>query len=139
MCLKASPHDPCLYTGSPITGGGPIYIGLYVDDFVYFRKYDRVEKNSPYPYHPRSKLTGGGSQTGFLAPRFNCPVTIKAISRSISSSHNFLNTHQNTLALETVTWTPSLHHNSPVSLFNLFPSQNYPQHNGVYARIGNKA
>ena len=42
MVLAASPHDPFVYMVSLTPGGGPVYIGLYVDNFFYFRKYDAV-------------------------------------------------------------------------------------------------
>ena len=42
--LKASPHDPCAYMGYLIPGGNPIYIGIYVDAFLYFRESDTLEE-----------------------------------------------------------------------------------------------
>ncbi len=43
MGLKASDHCPCLFTGVLIPGEPPIYIGIYVDDIIYFSASDHVE------------------------------------------------------------------------------------------------
>jgi len=42
--LKNSPSSPCLFTGTLIEGGPPIYIGIYVDDIIYFSPDDAVER-----------------------------------------------------------------------------------------------
>ena len=44
MVLKDYTHNPCVYTWYLIPGGAKIYIGLYVDDFVYFSESDAVEE-----------------------------------------------------------------------------------------------
>ena len=44
MGLTDSTHNPCLYVVPLTPGGNPIYIGVYVYDFVYFREYDEVEE-----------------------------------------------------------------------------------------------
>eukprot|EP00957_Ditylum_brightwellii_P034607 2623914-Ditylum_brightwellii.AAC.1 len=41
--LVSCPNAPCMFTGSLIKDELPIYIGLYVDDFVYFLASDKVE------------------------------------------------------------------------------------------------
>ena len=38
-----SPNS-CLFAGNIIEGGPPIYIGIYVDDIIYFSTSDSVEK-----------------------------------------------------------------------------------------------
>jgi hypothetical protein len=45
MGLKASDHSPCLFTGVLIPGEPPIYVGIYVDDIIYFSASDNVEKH----------------------------------------------------------------------------------------------
>ena len=40
--IAAYPHDPSVYMCSLTRGGPTIYVGLYLDHFVYFRKYDVV-------------------------------------------------------------------------------------------------
>ena len=43
--LCPSSHNSCLFVGSPIPGKPPIYVALYVDDFVYFSADPDVEKH----------------------------------------------------------------------------------------------
>ena len=42
--LKPLPNAPCIFTGSIIPGEPPIWVGLYVDDFIYSSSSDLVEK-----------------------------------------------------------------------------------------------
>jgi hypothetical protein len=42
--LKNSSTSPCLFIGHPIDGGPPIYVGVYVDDIIYFSSSDDVER-----------------------------------------------------------------------------------------------
>jgi hypothetical protein len=44
MGVECSPTSPCLFKGVLIEGQPPIYIGLYVDDIIYFSVSDEVEK-----------------------------------------------------------------------------------------------
>jgi hypothetical protein len=44
MGLKCSDNSPCLFTGVLIPGQPPIYVGIYVDDIIYFSVSDEVEK-----------------------------------------------------------------------------------------------
>jgi hypothetical protein len=44
MGLKQSATSPCTFIGHPVAGGPPIYIGIYVDDIIYFSVSDDVEK-----------------------------------------------------------------------------------------------
>jgi hypothetical protein len=41
--LKAHPSSPCLFSGTLIKGQPPLYLGLYVDDFIYFSESDQVD------------------------------------------------------------------------------------------------
>jgi hypothetical protein len=43
MGLKSSPTSPCLFVSSLIPGLPPIYVGIYVDDIIYFSLNDTVE------------------------------------------------------------------------------------------------
>jgi hypothetical protein len=42
--LECSTLSPCLFTGVLIPGQPPIYVGIYVDDIIYFSVSDAVEK-----------------------------------------------------------------------------------------------
>jgi len=44
MGLKSCPSSPCIFTGTLIPGHPPIYVGIYVDDIIYFSPNDEVEK-----------------------------------------------------------------------------------------------
>ncbi len=44
MGLKQSPTSPCIFMGTLIEGGPMIYVGIYVDDIIYFSSDDNVEK-----------------------------------------------------------------------------------------------
>jgi hypothetical protein len=55
MGLQQSITSPCIFIGNLIEGGPPIYIGIYVDDIIYFSNSDNVEKRF------ESLLSGIGS------------------------------------------------------------------------------
>jgi len=44
MGLKQSSTSPCIFVGTLIEGGPIIYVGIYVDDIIYFSSSDQVEK-----------------------------------------------------------------------------------------------
>ena len=41
--LKSKPNSTCVFTGRIVPDQPPLYVGLYVDDFVYFSTSDAVE------------------------------------------------------------------------------------------------
>ena len=41
--LKKCPHSPCLFAGRILQNKPPIYVGIYVDDYIYFSTSDEVE------------------------------------------------------------------------------------------------
>jgi hypothetical protein len=46
MCgLKPCPNSPCFFYGHPIPGKPPLYLAVYVDDFIYFYPDDKVERH----------------------------------------------------------------------------------------------
>ena len=42
--LQKCPNAPCLFKGTIIKGEPPLFLGLYVDDFVFFSTSPKVEK-----------------------------------------------------------------------------------------------
>jgi hypothetical protein len=44
MGLKSSPTSRCIFFGTLIEGEPPIYVGIYVDDIIYFSLSDAVER-----------------------------------------------------------------------------------------------
>ena len=55
-----------------IKGHPPIYIGLYVDDFIYFSDSDEVEKKFEEQFGSQVKTTFDGDITHFLGINFTC-------------------------------------------------------------------
>jgi hypothetical protein len=43
MGLRPMSHDSCLFVGTPVPGKAPIYVALFVNDFVYFSPDSDVE------------------------------------------------------------------------------------------------
>jgi hypothetical protein len=44
MGLRQSTTSPCIFTGVLIEGGPPIYVGIYVDNIIYFSGSNEVEQ-----------------------------------------------------------------------------------------------
>jgi hypothetical protein len=44
MGLQSSDNSPCLFMGTLIDGEAPIYVGIYVNDIIYFSSSDKVER-----------------------------------------------------------------------------------------------
>jgi hypothetical protein len=44
MGLKNSEHSPCLFTGVLVPGEPLIFVGIYVDDIIYFSVSEKVEQ-----------------------------------------------------------------------------------------------
>ena len=70
--LKQSPHSKCIFHGSLEKGQPPIYVGLYVDDFIYFSSCDKTEKIFEQELAKQVKTTFEGTVTHFLGIAFDC-------------------------------------------------------------------
>ena len=68
--LHQCPNSPCLFTGTIIKDQPPIYLGLYVDDFVYFSRSDKVEKEFESQMKSRIQVDFMGRVSYFLGIRF---------------------------------------------------------------------
>ena len=44
MGFRAIDQDKCVLKCSPIEGEPPIYVGIYVDNFIYYSKSDKVDE-----------------------------------------------------------------------------------------------
>lgn len=44
MKLKSSENSPCIFTGVLVPGEPPTFLGIYVDDIIYFSSSDSVER-----------------------------------------------------------------------------------------------
>ena len=70
MGLHPLTHSPCIFTGSIIEGEPPLYLGLYVDDFVYFSASTKVESKFETVFGSKIKTTFNGPVTHFLGITF---------------------------------------------------------------------
>ena len=71
--LTRCPNSPCLYSGTFIPGQPPIYLGLYVDDFVFFSQSPKVETyfQDQFATHV-TKVTFTDEIDFFLGIKFDC-------------------------------------------------------------------
>ena len=81
--LTASPHNPCLYMGNPKSSetsqtyveavsftAKPLYVGLYVNDFVYFSEDPEMEKRFKQELAKKRKVDFMGPVGWFLGTHF---------------------------------------------------------------------
>ena len=59
-------QDNCVYKCTPIEGQPSIYVGLYVDDLVYYSKSDKVEEWSKNYLKPHVKVAFMDDASWFL-------------------------------------------------------------------------
>jgi hypothetical protein len=70
MGLKNSPNSPCLFVGSLVPGEPPIYVGIYVDDIIYFSPSDVVESKFETLLSSIGNVDFMGQVTHFLGIEF---------------------------------------------------------------------
>ena len=70
--LFPCPNAPCIFTGTIIDGEPPIYLGLFVDDFVYFSDSDSVEAAFEKGFASHFTTDFQGDITQFLGINFTC-------------------------------------------------------------------
>ena len=71
--LKRSPNSPCVYSGIIIPGQPPLYLGLYVDDFIYFSESKSVEQQFEQQFAEQvTKVTYSHQVDYFLGIKFDC-------------------------------------------------------------------
>ena len=67
-----STHAPCIFVGTIIPHQPPIYLGLYVDDFVFFSQSRKVEEKFQHKFSSKLKGTFSKKINYFLGIKFNC-------------------------------------------------------------------
>ena len=82
--LTPCPHAPCLFTGNIKPGYPPLYLGLYVDDFIYFSENPTVEKLIEEKLQQQTTVDFMGKVTHFLGIKFQWNVTFSTVSAHIS-------------------------------------------------------
>ena len=70
--LKQCPNAPCLFVGEVIPGQPPLYLGLYVDDFIYFSQSPSVEQTFETKFAQQVPVTFEPTVEYFLGIRFEC-------------------------------------------------------------------
>ena len=68
--LEPCPNAPCLFKGCIIPGKPPLYLGLYVDDFIFFSQDKTVEKEFEKRIKANTNVDFMGNVTHFLGMRF---------------------------------------------------------------------
>jgi hypothetical protein len=71
MGLRQSSISPCLFVGTLIEGQPPIYIGIYVDDIIYFSASDEVERIFEQKLSTIGKVDFMGQFSHFLGIEFS--------------------------------------------------------------------
>ena len=64
-------NSNCIFSGIVIKGHPPIYVGLYVDDFIYFSSSDKVEKSFESQFRASVNTTFDGEVNYFLGIAFH--------------------------------------------------------------------
>ena len=60
MGLKQVMNSSCIFAGIIVKGQPPLYVGLYVDDFMYFSESPTVEKAFENKFSNELKVTWEG-------------------------------------------------------------------------------
>jgi hypothetical protein len=68
--LKQHPTSPCLFYGTLIEGHPPLYLGLYVDDFIYFSQSSQVENKFEKDFGAKLNTDFNGKIGYFLGINF---------------------------------------------------------------------
>ena len=68
--LQPLPNAPCIFKGTILPDQPPLFLGLYVDDFVYFSESDEVEKVFQAKLEQKTNVDFMGPVTHFLGHKF---------------------------------------------------------------------
>ena len=87
MGFRQCIHDPCIFVGThPDFPTSPIYVGCYVDDFVYYSTSDAVEQWFETGLAERVKVDFMGTVSWFLEIFFEWTVTSARVSANLGKS-----------------------------------------------------
>ena len=70
--LKQHPTSPCIFYGTLIKGQPPLFLGLYVDDFLYFSESEEVENVFQKRFGAEIDTDFNGQIGYFLGINFDC-------------------------------------------------------------------
>ena len=68
--LQPCPNAPCIFTGTLIEGQPPLFLGLFVDDFIYFSESREVEQQFESPFRRKFKVDFQNEISHFLGLKF---------------------------------------------------------------------
>jgi hypothetical protein len=71
ISLKPTKHDPCIFHGTILPGKPPLYLALYVDNFIFFSLDDDVEQYFQNALSQKLKVDFLGEAEWFLGMKFN--------------------------------------------------------------------
>jgi deoxyuridine 5''-triphosphate nucleotidohydrolase (dut) len=71
--LNPCPNAPCIFSGTIVPGKPPLYVGIYVDDFIYFSSDPSVEKSfeTILPSNTNLQIEFNGAIHHFLGIKFS--------------------------------------------------------------------
>jgi hypothetical protein len=69
--LKPTAHDPCIFHGAIIPGQPPLYLAIYIDDFLYFSLDDKVEQYFQTAISRKLKVDFLGDAEWYLGIKFD--------------------------------------------------------------------
>ena len=70
MKFEAMGQDRCVFKCTPFPGKPPIYVGLYVDDFIYYSPSDKVEEWFEQQLQSKVKVDFMGTVSWFLGQAY---------------------------------------------------------------------
>ena len=82
--LNPCPHAPCIFHGEIIPGKPKLYLGIYVDDFIYFSTDPDVEKAFQEKLLSKTETDFMGKVSHFLGIRFQWRQTQDRLSVHLS-------------------------------------------------------
>ena len=99
MGFTAMGQDKCVYKCTPIEGQPPIYVGLYVDDLIYYSPSDAVEDWFEDNLKSHLKVDFMGDASWFLGQRYewhndeqgkvSCHISQQAMIEGMLEKHNY--------------------------------------------------
>jgi len=120
MGLKQSSISPCLFVGTLVEGHPPIYIGIYVDDIIYFSASDQVEKEFEKQLSTIGNVDFMGQVSHFLGIEFSwrrhddghlsvsltqqsfAENLVDSVNCSVTSTSTFVTPYRSGLAIDSI-------------------------------------
>ena len=84
MGLQSTPDSPCIFTGTLFPDSKPLYLGLYVDDFIYFSEDPAVERAFESQLQQQISVEFLGVSHHFLGIRLHWTETTDTLSVHLS-------------------------------------------------------